>query len=258
MSLSIGLSVTGQHLADEVTQAKHRLHPQAAQAIRGLQRPTDAQQWCRAALRAGLRPADVTDILTALNTIAGLRVHRTARGSWTVLLQRTFFVFQGRMPTPLARRYPANPAGVLRAVVQSELFFFAGVVAVGVLAYGASLPLALIVKVAVLSALSFSVSTYLHELTHVCILASGPAVCLQKGLHVGVLHSPVSPRREVSSALAGPAVGMLSALFICASFSVVVRARWPLLFGAAVGLLHMISLLPLYGDGKALRKVYGI
>jgi hypothetical protein len=80
------------------------------------------------------------------------------------------------------------------------------------------------------------------------------AIFLRRGLRLGILHRPLEGWQELGSAFFGPVAGLLSSL--CIGFVMSIMMAWPAVWfiSLSCGFFHLISLLPIYGDGQAIMQ----
>lgn len=100
----------------------------------------------------------------------------------------------------------------------------------------------------------FLLSTLVHELAHLYIIKRDGkrAAVLQRGMRLAILHPSLSKEVEMSSALLGPAAGIATGM-IGGLYGLVYSPLLGLL-GLAIGLFHLVGLLPWYGDGASLHR----
>ncbi len=258
VSLSTGIFAVGGLLADRATGARHRLHPRAARAVRLLHCETHAAAWYGAMQDIGLTEIDVVGILGFLYDIGGIRIRRTIIGVLRVATYRATWLARGALPRSILRRWTVTVAGTCGAVCRLIMPLIVLVAALDALAYCAGLTSAArpLVGHSALYVAIFWISTVTHELAHVVIIRRRrtTAVVVQRGLHLGILHTPLNSKEEVWSALCGPVVGAIVALGLSLGIYLWDESSQLVVLGAALAVLHMLSLLPLYGDGKVVWK----
>jgi hypothetical protein len=243
-------------LHDLITGAGHRLQPEAEEALRLVRTPADAGVWLTHLRALGLEPAQATEIVAFLNKIGALRVSRSFGGKLAVAQQQAALLLRGAVPPMLARRLPLTTLGLAAGTTLALAPVLAAGTAVSVLAYGAGLAPRPVVTVAAVVAAALWTGVFAHELAHTKVLGrtgTGGAV-LQQGMHVGIIHGPLSARAGVFCALAGPLAGaVVSVLVLLAGFAF---TRLPVLpwLAALTAIFHLLSLLPASADGRNLRR----
>jgi hypothetical protein len=103
--------------------------------------------------------------------------------------------------------------------------------------------------------LLFVSSVVLHELAHILVLRRhAPGLALvQQGLRLGIIHPALPAQAEWQSACAGPLVGLGSCAVVAGVLGLAGQQGAAILIGL-VGLFHLGSFLPSYGDGLSIRR----
>jgi len=101
----------------------------------------------------------------------------------------------------------------------------------------------------------FVTSIYIHELAHTYVLrfANIKTDVMQLRLRLGVMHRKASRKVELYCAVAGPSAGIglcIPGMFYGLTRHVLVI--WAA--SAAIAIIHLAGLLPLYGDGASIRR----
>ena len=262
VSLPTDLAIKEPFLCDQATGAKHRLHPLAVQALTSLsQGPVAVEEWIGEMRGKGLKKSEITEIISFLNMIGGLQVKRHLRSSWQFLIMQMNGLLFGMWPVATARRLPATLKGVGLAVAYALAPVLTLSIPVAVLAYEAGIIAyrQFLYEVPFVLFLTY-LSTVAHEAAHVLVLRlfSFQPIVMQRGMRVAVLHPPLSAGRGVFVALSGPLSGALAALVLCYVAAGYSRREELIYCGAVVAFFHCLSLVPLYGDGRALLKLFKI
>jgi hypothetical protein len=231
LSLADGVHVQLDHLVDDANGARHQLHPLAVEALESLAAGTEAKSWLVSMLELGLSPAQITEMLAFLGSVAALRIRRTPMGTLRHLSHRAHTLALGVRLAPVARRWPATPSGLLIACTRALLPLLIALTAVG-----------LLWSVAFSAAATLWVSVVIHEAAH-CLPIQSRSAILQRGLRLGVLHPLLPARANLISALAGPLCGAAAAMILT-----------PGALGGLIALLHLASLLPISNDGRVLAR----
>lgn len=256
LSLSAGLRINGKVLADDATGRHHVMEPRAAELISLLAKGVQGDVWLKKAQDLKINGVEFNEILTFLNDIAGLAVRR-GKIFDTKRYQYRLRVVLYRLPTRArSLRGRADFFGIIQAVLFASLPVIMASLLVGILAYGTGL---LEVDTISLLFVQFNVtvivSLSLHEYIHSRFADSQRhRVLIRRGLRIGILHKPLSPRTELMSSLLGPISGGLLcyAIAFCAAAVVGFQA---MLIGYVCMAFHFSSWLPFYGDGKQLIKL---
>lgn len=248
MSLSVGLRVHGLLLIDQATGACHRLAADARRPAEALMRPVLVQDWLARpdVQRLGYGPA--LGLLHNINDIAGLTI-QSSRRIYSIYW-RLRLVAMGAYPSRPAYRHSTSIAGLIHVVAVASLPIIAAATIGMILAYGANVSMPGFVQTQLLFLASLLASTAVHEAAHWWLAGSG--MFIRRGLRLGLLHPPLSPRKELVSAVVGPLAGMLCA--VC--FWLFLATLGTTIFGHVslmlVMVFHACSWLPWYGDGQAL------
>ncbi len=256
VSLSTGLLLEPPLLIDSANGARHTLHPTAARALAHIAQPIAAGTWLRELDGLGVTAKQANEIISFLNDIGGLRVQHSILGSITFGLQRLGFYLQRVPLAKPAHRVPATIPGITYATARAMAPFALLFPSLAVLLYAIGLPLSTVLLLSVLAAATLGISTVSHEYAHAAVLqgqARASAAILQRGTRLGILHTKMGLKRELTSALLGPMVGCISAIVICGGAWLVTKQDVCLIVGILACIAHIFSLLPFYGDGKTIR-----
>ena len=258
LSLAPGLSVKDGCLADAAVTAKHRLHPLAAAGLLRLgQGETPAGEWVSYLGSLGMGPAEAREIFSFLQLIGGIGLRRGWRGK-AAMLGRSFGMLAaaGTFPSP-ASRSAAGLRGIASAALAAivPLLLSVPLALAALYAAGFALRPAAWEACCALAALYLGVTA--HEYSHAAALrASHPELaCLRRGMKLAILHPPLPAKREAASAVLGPLAGIAASCLVPALLVPLTGASAALLTGVSLSLLHLASLLPFYGDGRALIRL---
>ncbi len=216
ISLPTGVRVDGHAVVDDVRGARYPANDSARFVLRRAGRPLAdvAEELGR---RHGLEPsrarADVLGFAHALNQglLANIVCHRPRHRravEWLALAAR--LAPAGVLPAPAARRTPLDTRTPLRAVVSTTRGLAGRAVALAsVVAVIALQPLpaapARVAFIALALGAGVGGGIVLHEAGHAAALVGVGAALVLAGPRTFVLHAPVSTRRRLVVAAAGPA-----------------------------------------------------
>ncbi len=257
ISLSPQIRLRSYRMIDTVSEAKHLVQPDGWEALRSLRHPVKAQHWFDQNTQNSI--SDLAALISSLTSIGALIIRRsavdTAKHAVWRLKARLLFVPLGH----LSRRYPANYLNLTWQVLVACLPVFITSGSVFGLSFAAQL-LPNITAGNYLATLSVIwmmlwLSNVAHEMMHIKIIKqSSKVVLVRRRLRIGILHGQLSPTLEALSALLGPIVGALFCLILGWICFMIGGSRAPLYIGAGFALLHSLSWLPFFGDGKAVSK----
>ena len=262
LELPDGIELSGTVLVDRVRGATVDLNESAAELVARLQRSSIREVATDIALRTGVSAErvehDALRLCAELNQRLLANVRRGG-GPGSLLVRWLRFSLAlfplGVVPALPYRRYfaleggvGALSLGVLRSLLPRAfalacaLAFALGLLLVGLGMGYAAAPVVIALAVAAFLALPA------HELAHVLALRGAPCFVAARGFRVAVVHNS---GRRVLVALAGPASGLLLALFALALAPVVPEA-------ALVSVVMVSQLLGLTVLGKDGRNVCGL
>lgn len=248
VSLSAGLHVHGLLLVDEATGVRHRIASSARMALELLKSPILLEDWINNPLVKVLGTGPSLGLLLSLDDIAGLTTRRPILRRLRFVSTIKYFVATGILPARSASRYTASWHGLVKMILRASLPIITSTAMVAVLAYGANISMIGFMQTQTYFLLSLLVSTALHEAVHWRV--AGQGVFVRRGLRIGLLHAPLHPRQELTSALGGPLVGVLVSLFYWTALAMQGTSIFGHLSLLLVAVFHMCSWLPWYGDGQ--------
>jgi len=251
ISLYRDLVLTGQALEDRTVSARHELHPLAAKAIANLaSEPVRAKTWIDGMLGSGMTESNVLEVIRFVNQIGGLVVRRGLRSTLDMAVRQITLAKLGGRGTARVYRAPAGVRGIASAVGRASAPLFATAPVTLSLANVAHVISLQQTELAVAVLVTLLLSMVAHELGHVLTIKHFrcDACVIQRGLRLGIIHRKMKRREELMTSLMGPMVGAVSCLAMTAVFHMNGFAE----FGLAAAILHLLSLLPWYGDGRAL------
>lgn len=256
LSLSAGLRIKGKVLADDATGRHHIMESRAAELIILLSNGVQGDAWLRKANDLKIKGEELDEIISFLDTIAGLSIRR---GKILDLKRYEYRlrVILYRLPTRgRSSRGSADFDGILQMVILASLPVVLASLFVSFLMYGTGLFNAnKIIMLYVQFNVTVIASLSLHEYIHSFFANSQThRVLIRRGLRIGILHKPLSPRNELLSSLLGPLGGALLCYGIALGVGLVVGSE-ALLVGYVCMAFHFSSWLPFYGDGKQLMKL---
>jgi hypothetical protein len=252
LSINPNLAFKGLRIYDSTTGALHCLRPEGVVFMSQLAAKTTFSQLKQSATEAGIRPPQLADLLGFLNLIGGLSHYRP------VFLRPKGLVYRlliWRAHTPFYKRKHASLSSLAAQILIVCLPITVSSAILGtLLTLAGVLSLRSVVEIVLTWNAILVTSIYLHEAAHLAILLyeAVPADIMRHGLRVGLLHRSLDPTSEIRLASAGPISGLVS----CAlAFSACKALGLPtnLVMIVLVGLIHLGSFLPWYGDGASLR-----
>lgn len=259
VSLSSGLEVNGSMLIDNFVGAKHQLTPAAREAIIKIKSPIRYDQWLTTMNAQGLVLDQQLELISFLNHIGGLQLKRAMK-AWPQIVNtvlRSLILGVG-----LSRVVTWRRQATIRAVATATLRAMISLIVLSIVVAIISWSTGLIsgwqgMQFLIAGLLLVWFSTVAHEYTHVLFVTGigEPAIVLQQGLRLGIVHRRLDSRIEIESSLAGPVAGIVAAaslgyLATIVGFTPIIR--W---LGLLVAGLHAVSLMPWHGDGLTLLKL---
>jgi hypothetical protein len=241
-------------LYDTQLGAKHTVHPCGKHLAVALSAGTTWQRLRSISEEQHITPGQLHDLLGALNTLGALQRTRT----FTQLLRargtEAHHLLYGIRYAPLTWRSTASAHTLATAVCRATWPLGAITIGVCCLAIGSGLATGgTVVSLASLGLSLSWLSLFVHEIAHVQLikLRIQSPIILQRGLRIGIVHAPLGRPLEVTTALTGPACGIACCWLASLPYTLTGhRATAWLCIG--VGLFHLGSLLPSYGDGATL------
>lgn len=258
VSLSVYLRPIRGRLEDLSTAASHQLHPKAEIFLRWLRVPRPMSVVYIFAKQARLKPENVREIFDFMNSIAGITIQRKWSGRIGVFQRKLRLLFY-RINLPyIARRYPNTLSGIVAATFTP--FMVLVLAGLGVTTMGYILlerPAGSFVSCVWFLAVIWG-SLIMHEMTHATFVRKSQpySVVVVRGLRIGILHRAMSWKLELTSALSGAFIGGLTALLMGFSATMLTSQNQWLASASVVAVFHLISLLPLSGDGLTLLNLY--
>jgi hypothetical protein len=199
----------------------------------------------------------LADLIGFLNTIGCLKRNRAITFYPRAWCKQLVHGIHGVWYQPLRRRGHTSLAaithGIGRATVPVTL---ATLLTLGLLVCLLPSQAAPIIAKGGFVWLAFICSMVLHEYGHFKSIKHYRVGCdvLQYGMHIGLIHGKLPSLAEIYVAIAGPFCGIVAcSLFIVLAMYALPGTPLLILF---VGILHLCSLLPWYGDGKSLRLAH--
>ena len=258
ITLSHGLSISDRHLIDQATDTRHHLHPLAELALIQLcSQELEVEKWKENITRLGISSSQIRDILSFLSIIGGLEVQRDLRKKVQMTIQTISLGLLGKSFINIATRSPATLLGISKAVFQAmNLVWITSLITVTLIYFSGSSILSPSYLLFFLTSLYISV--VIHELGHAILLSlSTSHLCtLRRGMRIAILHPPLSQKKEALVALMGPLLGITSSALMFLIFHHSVRSTLTLPTTVTLIILHLLSFLPWYGDGRALFTLF--
>jgi len=258
LSLSPSFLLHGKLLRDVPIGATHKLRPPGDVILSALQYGITFGSLCGLAEELGITEPQLIETLGFLNRTGALRRRRTLQG-WLAAMRHTVLhasigtfnpalswrqrlSYKSLAYATLRATWPVTSLGLLVAVIAIA----SGVISTitGLYAIGYALPL-------------FVSSIYVHELAHTYVLrlANIKTDVMQLRLRLSVMHRQASRKIEFYCAIAGPSAGVV----LCVPGAIYGFTRHILVIWLAsvvIAFVHLAGLLPLYGDGASLRKLW--
>lgn len=102
----------------------------------------------------------------------------------------------------------------------------------------------------------FTISMFAHEKAHLYLLNKygQSSIVLRGFLRLGIVHKKMGRRQELNVAIIGPAAGICVAMFAVLA-NVLLAEELLALIGCIVAILHLLSFVPWYGDGKTIKQL---
>lgn len=253
VSLAPGLQIRDRMLFDHANGARHIISSTVRDVLNALGRGVEISQWYAYATELGLNDVQWMALIGFLNSIGGLVIRRTWKAQIGVTGHRIRWRLRGISLNSHANRTTASFKGVTRAICNASGQLAVLTLIISLLSIIAGMP-----YFAMLSVSCFCIlwlTTIMHEHVHVMLSSSSnhTPVIIVRGLRLGIVHHQLSRKRNILSALLGPLMGIVSAVFLgligqVADVQVVVQAS------VVVCVFHALSWMPAYGDGQALKK----
>jgi hypothetical protein len=247
------LSLRDRQLADITVGAYHGLGGSAMSLLTSLAQGVQYGQLQELAHRTSVSDMQLQELLGFLNHVGGLERKRKVTACMQASWRMVSYLLLGITFSPLSHRYPCKIQYLIKASLRATtpVILAAGVVAGLDVAAGLLSPRS--VHGIATCLLIFVGSIVLHETGHYWVIArkKKDVNVLQHGPRISLIHQKLSPLSEINSALAGPGV----ALGLClAAWLMGLRLGQPVVaYGSlTIAALHVLSLVPLYGDGASL------
>lgn len=256
LSLSPEFMLRSSQLYDISLETSHRLSPDAIRLLRKLRGGARLSELQRTALRLGLNDEQLYEILGFLNLVGALqRSPRANKVTLQCLISRLRLRLIGIHYAPFSWRRPATHWSLLIGLVFAcrPLMVVLAVTSTFFMTAGL-LPIPDVLIGAVGSLLIFIGSMYLHELAHLSVIRrfTSQGAVLRSGMRFGLIHPTLSPIQEIYAAVSGPFVGALTCAVVAGIAGVFGQAGLGAI-AMATCLIHTLSLLPWYGDGRSLK-----
>lgn len=254
LSLSDGFAIEARHLVDEWLSVSHDLSRQGLQMLSYLKDPIEHATWKSFGNELAVDRQQLTQLISLLNQIGGLIIRRTLRISNFLELLR--WVAVGQIFSPIGHRWKAHARAITQATILACRSLLVAWLILGVIIYGSGIvDVSSFVGYSLVAGLYIFLSTVAHELAH-WITLRGHAECVvfQQGWRLGIIHQRVSYKTNVRSSLSGPAAGVVVTMLLTFATAQFILPIIALVIGGLVGLAHISSLLPSFGDGWSLYR----
>lgn len=256
VSLSPSLHVESYYLYDLTNGARHKLIDKSLVALRLLEYPIRASDWLTEMYENEILSDQISEMIIFLNSIGALNIKRTLISDIRSACMRFGYRLYGIRMVSFAKRRRSGFAGLNISILNAMVPVIILVLVTSILEYGAGFKDQIYINGNIIFVICLWLSTAAHEYVHIRLSITNTVhpVVLQRGLRIGILHRPLSDSRGLVSALGGPLAGFLVALFIGAIVAIVGNQIVTASFALSVALFHLVSWLPVYGDGQALVK----
>lgn len=258
ISLSKPARVDNGLLVDAALGATHTIREPGQYILGALEDGTTVGNLECAGRMLKLDHGQIAELLGFLN-LAGLLRRKRRPGHWaTALLQQAWGICVGMHYAPLTRREHATSEALLRAIMRACVPLIVAIGCTGILIIATGISVISTVLLALHACVLFLCSLFIHEMLHIRVInrCGYDAVVLQRGLRLGILHTPLKPRDEIRCSLLGPAGGCLVGCMGMLAAAIAGSTAGLILAGVVV-VIHILSLLPWYGDGASIRSALG-
>lgn len=254
LSLSGTLVLEKNYLIDTIVGARHMLHHKAVHVIYILDMPIPFKLWIQYARQQHVSESELLEVLLFLNSIGGLEINRSKIGSINNHLTQLKRLIMGLPRITRARRLSLDFLSTNRAVLLAMQPLFLASMATISLAFAVSMNIASTVYAMLIFLATLWISTVVHEQAHRYIITkyTQRKIIIQKGMRLGILHPTMPYRAEFTSALSGPLLGALAAILFCGALSLIFGNKELINAGLLIACFQFVSLLPFYGDGRAI------
>lgn len=256
LSLSSTFVLRAPLLYDTTVGAAHRIAAPGEILIAALHNGITYQDLLELADSNTLQRATVVDLIGFLNLAGALQRKRKPNSYRHALKMLLISWVMGTRFAHLSWRRVATPRHLGLGLLRASWAVIAAATSVASLAILSGLTsFKLGLGVFACSTLLFLISVYVHELGHWLFLrkqATSSSDVLQRGLRLGLLHQQLEPSQEFYSAILGPALGLIPCIGLLA-VGIVLNYPIIVIVSLVVGLVHIGSLLPWYGDGASVR-----
>lgn len=256
ITLHPDFTIRGTSLADKPLGAQHAIHANGTKVLRALSEGLRYDQLQAIASRSHLDGSDVSQIMGFLNTAGAIQYRQSAYGRLAAMYQQLMARFIGVSYALKVRRQPPSLRGLLGATLHasSPVIFISTLVA-GAVTLGGLHNIVDTTLVLSYGQILFIASLLAHEYGHWAELRRHhqPFVLTSTLLRLGIVHKKLTPPQEIAVAIRGPIYGCAIA---CIGILGMIMYGKPILalLSCVVCCVHLGSLLPWYGDGKAIYK----
>jgi hypothetical protein len=198
-----------------------------------------------------------SELLLFLNSVGALQLKRSIFVSAWLAVKKLIYRTKGIRLQYVTCRQPSSLTGLSKVLTIAMMPLLLLVAVSSVFEYGANFSPLIYIYGNVLFIVTLWVSTFIHEYVHILFARKevNHVNVIQKGLRIGVLHKKLSPSIDRASALLGPLAGSVAALLIAIVIYSASGQTILAIFAAAVGVFHVISWLPMYGDGQTILRL---
>jgi hypothetical protein len=252
VSLSPFFDIIDGYLVDEITGAKHQLHPLAAASLKLLSYPRTASSWKAESAALGVDSASWNQLFQFCLPAGALTHRASIVSTLRYILSTIYFYALGVEIIPWKQRFPASSSQIALALFRLfrvQLFVTLCLIGAGVYIPFFSAP-----------GLYFSItlglvlfSIWAHEVAHLMLLRPRPCCLVRSGWSLVILYRKnQNVKQETHSAWIGPLVGITFSVLGSLILSTSVPFLW--IAGSIIALIHASSLLPSAADGRILFR----
>lgn len=247
-----------RRLLDAALGIHHGISEQALPLLQLLQNDTSISELTLMAKRQHVSEKEMFEFLLFLNLCGAIQRKRSKEqifGAWRLQM---YGRIQGQSYQPMTHRFRVNTKNIVIAAIHASSSLVVATVVTDVMLWATrALHFIALFKFSCLSLIIFICSIVIHEYAHFAVISTygHPAIIMQRGMRLGILHTNLSYGVEVLSAICGPLAGVI----FCTGIAFMAQyAHFYALTIAAVliAIIHGLGLLPWYGDGASLRKAY--
>lgn len=255
LGLHPDITIRGEQLYDRAIGASHKLTTVGTRLIYRISKGTLYRELEQEAKQNNVSSAQLQELLGFLNYTGSLkrsRAHRVLSKSFSI---QSLHLLMGIRYSSVTWRRDVFVLTICLGVLRATLpVLYAALCVILLASVSGFMPKDRIAE-AMGILIVFVASIGSHEYVHaqVARLAGHKVRILQRGMHLGVVHAKLGRRNEIQSSFSGPLVGTVICLLV-ASAAYMYHLMLLGIGSGVIALLHLLSLLPWYGDGASLFK----